>query len=938
MALRPPSIRPLPPESQAQITSSVIITSLNDAIIGLLENVFDAGATCAEVHLDYVRGYCSVTDNGTGIPATEFTPDGHLGSLHCTSRLDTSRPTYGRYGRFLHHLGGLSILSITSKCGHFVSTITFHRSNVIARSGEDSKLAESIPGEHGTHVVVANLFGDIPVRYRYNAARLEIASVAEAECAVLKKRITALVLACGRAIDIRLRVGDAKRKHTCKYRVDALQRRTSFELATICSVLQQAGYVDSSQVASFKSISLQTPSIRVRAAVSLVPAPGKDVQFISIGMRPVCTSSAISLFQDEINKTFELSSFGAAQDDADLSENDQEGLRKDRRTASDRHANHQLRGHKKGVDRWPMFYVRIDSEDARSSTALDSQTTEAGITEQWLERILDLLRSIFYEFLSIHHFRPRARRKKRLETINLNRVTNAESLSPPAKCLELSSRESALRAAAEPLVPKYFDSWSRVKTGATIGRPTGVSSKSENQEDLKITDYPTPRQQTTAERVQLAQITLGEIELQALDDKELELLVDEYHDEVQLDCCAQSLRRKDDHAGNPDDSFAPILDAEEAAYLWTDPATGIEYTINARNGFVLPNVKDPHERPPMAVDAALRQRPTTAPAIISTAQRIRAKPAKKSPAELIASLQKSDLIRSFHPLEERIASIVPDELEDIASAQQNHSRMQLHRRTSEYFSVLDNIQSYNLGKADLESAEILAQVDQKFILLQTQPTNSSEPLLVLIDQHAADERVKVEELYTKLCTGDTTTLAKPIIFEVPTKELELFIRHQKHFEEWQIIYKVNQKGSEKGIMKQIVISALPSLISERCRLDPKLLIDLLRREVHQASPSPSSTTSSSEWIHRMPHCPTGLVEMVNSRACRSAIMFNDVLDDTQCEELVRNLAQCTLPFQCAHGRPSCVVLPRWSRSDRNSKNETGFAEKFRKWKSCPTDL
>ena len=80
------AIRPLPPESQAQIRSAVVITSLNDVILGLLENVLDAGATSAEVRLDYLKGYCSVTDNGIGIPAEEFTTKGRLGSLHCTSK------------------------------------------------------------------------------------------------------------------------------------------------------------------------------------------------------------------------------------------------------------------------------------------------------------------------------------------------------------------------------------------------------------------------------------------------------------------------------------------------------------------------------------------------------------------------------------------------------------------------------------------------------------------------------------------------------------------------------------------------------------------------------------------------------------------------------------------------------------------------------------
>ncbi len=37
-------------------------------------------------------------------------------------------------------------------------------------------------------------------------------------------------------------------------------------------------------------------------------------------------------------------------------------------------------------------------------------------------------------------------------------------------------------------------------------------------------------------------------------------------------------------------------------------------------------------------------------------------------------------------------------------------------------------------------------------------------------------------------------------------------------------------------------------------------------------------------------------------------MFNDNLTKLECEELVKKLAKCAFPFQCAHGRPSMVVL------------------------------
>lgn len=37
-------------------------------------------------------------------------------------------------------------------------------------------------------------------------------------------------------------------------------------------------------------------------------------------------------------------------------------------------------------------------------------------------------------------------------------------------------------------------------------------------------------------------------------------------------------------------------------------------------------------------------------------------------------------------------------------------------------------------------------------------------------------------------------------------------------------------------------------------------------------------------------------------------MFNDKLSKDDCVQLVRRLACCAFPFQCAHGRPSMVPL------------------------------
>ena len=73
------------------------------------------------------------------------------------------------------------------------------------------------------------------------------------------------------------------------------------------------------------------------------------------------------------------------------------------------------------------------------------------------------------------------------------------------------------------------------------------------------------------------------------------------------------------------------------------------------------------------------------------------------------------------------------------------------------------------------------------------------------------------------------------------------------------------------------------------------------------------------WVKALRYCPTPLLELVNSRACRGqvypslkvfsihcwytgAVMFNDPLSQSQCEHLIQRLSETVFPFQCAHGR------------------------------------
>lgn len=85
-----PHMTRLPEDVQSQIKSSVEIRSMIDVVDGLVKNAIDSDASWIDISLDLVKGYCSVRDDGIGIPRVEFTSSGHLGELYCRCDPDLS--------------------------------------------------------------------------------------------------------------------------------------------------------------------------------------------------------------------------------------------------------------------------------------------------------------------------------------------------------------------------------------------------------------------------------------------------------------------------------------------------------------------------------------------------------------------------------------------------------------------------------------------------------------------------------------------------------------------------------------------------------------------------------------------------------------------------------------------------------------------------------
>ncbi|KAK4037174.1 hypothetical protein OUZ56_029215 [Daphnia magna] len=201
----------------------------------------------------------------------------------------------------------------------------------------------------------------------------------------------------------------------------------------------------------------------------------------------------------------------------------------------------------------------------------------------------------------------------------------------------------------------------------------------------------------------------------------------------------------------------------------------------------------------------------------------------------------------------------------------------------------------------MSNIRVINQVDKKFICCVTQ--EEDKRYLVLVDQHAAHERICLERLLqihsTKNDDGFVLVQSSPI---QPHLSLSF------HSRDLEIIQKLSVEFTRYGLHMQIsdstvVVTRVPACflareINEVQRKRNSLYKDLVMALIEE-------TISEYTKNGRLSTCvlPVQIRNVLNSLACHGAIKFGDELSLLQCTQLVRALGQCDVPFQCAHGRP-----------------------------------
>ena len=171
------------------------------------------------------------------------------------------------------------------------------------------------------------------------------------------------------------------------------------------------------------------------------------------------------------------------------------------------------------------------------------------------------------------------------------------------------------------------------------------------------------------------------------------------------------------------------------------------------------------------------------------------------------------------------------------------------------------------------------QINDSYILFETRQG------LVIVDQHAAHERVRYEQLQQEYRTKTlhSQRLLVPITFRIPGHSAEPAeeLLSQLHLAGFDL---------EHFGHDTFVIKATPLLLA---KTDPREIIQGIFDDFSESSKRDSQSIFDA---------------LLMRMACSSAIKANHRLNKEEMKSLIEQLRETSMPFRCPHGRPTTIQL------------------------------
>ena len=182
----------------------------------------------------------------------------------------------------------------------------------------------------------------------------------------------------------------------------------------------------------------------------------------------------------------------------------------------------------------------------------------------------------------------------------------------------------------------------------------------------------------------------------------------------------------------------------------------------------------------------------------------------------------------------------------------------------------------------LKEARYIGQLFETYLVLQY------EDQMILLDQHAAHERVLYEKIKAEYDSAEMTgqPLLTPVVLELTKSEYQTYEGCKEYFSK--IGFGIEPFGEEC-----IVVREIPAFVD--IANTKEVVLELLH---------------SSQEEFRMASKITLDTESLHQKACKAAVKANHVLNPMEVRALLDAMLQLKNPFTCPHGRPITIQMSK----------------------------
>eukprot|EP01064_Diplonema_japonicum_P016570 TRINITY_DN24576_c0_g1_i1.p1 TRINITY_DN24576_c0_g1~~TRINITY_DN24576_c0_g1_i1.p1 ORF type:complete len:795 (+),score=147.15 TRINITY_DN24576_c0_g1_i1:46-2385(+) len=192
-----------------------------------------------------------------------------------------------------------------------------------------------------------------------------------------------------------------------------------------------------------------------------------------------------------------------------------------------------------------------------------------------------------------------------------------------------------------------------------------------------------------------------------------------------------------------------------------------------------------------------------------------------------------------------------------------------------------------LTRDDVKKFRLVGQSHLQFIIGEVKGT------VCAVDQHAADERCKLEALKESLASMVSGRKSSNTIHCTP-EEYWTVRETEDELKKWGWAVAYKEGCVTEVTVARVALVQFPSWVAEPREVVLKHEL-VIQAAIEISKGGPSTTPSSYS-------------RLLASKACRSALMFNTYVAPSDCRALIAALSKTKDPFHCAHGRPSIAPL------------------------------